>query len=134
MKPILAEFLQKQRLKAAKPYLKGKDILDLGCGESHIIPLLSPNQKYTGVDFNLNTITHLQSRYPELTFLCNDIDDENLDFKNSFDTVIMLAILEHLANPDLPIKTLFKYLKPNGQIVVTTPTRFGNLIHKMALD
>jgi 2-polyprenyl-3-methyl-5-hydroxy-6-metoxy-1,4-benzoquinol methylase len=128
MNPILAPFLQRQRYQAVKPYLIG-DILDLGCGYGHLLDLLRPDQGYAGVDADLDVIARTQERHPSRTFYRCDLDHETLSLDQTFDTVVMLAILEHLANPENLIEALGRHLKPGGRAVLTTPTPLGNRIH-----
>lgn len=128
MRPILAPFLQQQRYQAVKPYLTG-DILDLGCGYGHLLGLLSPNQGYAGVDNNGKVILRMQELHPTRTFYRCDLDRETLSLGRFFDTIVMLAIIEHLANPDNLISALRQHLKTGGQVVLTTPTPMGNWIH-----
>ena len=128
MSPILAPFLQRQRYQAIKPYLSG-DILDLGCGYGHLLALLSPDQGYLGVDVHPKVIARMQELHPTRTFFQCDLDRETLSLGRTFDTVVMLAIIEHLANPDNLIGSLREHLKPGGRVVLTTPTPVGNWIH-----
>ena len=43
----------------------------------------------------------------------------------------MLATIEHLGNPDNIYGELKNLLQPNGRIILTTPTPFGNQIHRI---
>ncbi len=49
-------------------------------------------------------------------------DAHNLPFNNnSFDTIIMQAVLEHLHSPDIALKEAFRVLKPNGYLYLEVP-------------
>jgi SAM-dependent methyltransferase len=49
-------------------------------------------------------------------------DAHNLPFDdNSFDSIIMQAVLEHLHTPDLAIKEAFRVLKPGGYLYLEVP-------------
>lgn len=41
---------------------------------------------------------------------------------NYFDLITMLAVLEHIENPDDMFKEIYRVLKPNGNLILTTPT------------
>ncbi len=128
MPPLLAPYIYRKRIEFVLPFLKG-DILDLGCGYEGLVRFLSKEQRYTGIDHNSAIITRLKNQYPQHEFKVCDLDQGELSLNHSFDTIVMLALLEHLANPDRLIKNLASYLKPGGQIVLTTPTPMGNFIH-----
>lgn len=131
MKPIFSPLLRKWRAGIAKPYLKG-DILDLGCGnDGYLLTLISTDQKYIGVDENPQIISRLKNLYPDKSFLLSNLDNQDLNIKEKFDTIVMLATIEHLGNPDKLFGTIKNFLKKDGKIILTTPTPFGNLIHKI---
>ena len=49
-------------------------------------------------------------------------DAENLPFENeSFDTFMLIEIIEHLKNPDRVLNEAFRILKPNGIGLITCP-------------
>lgn len=41
--------------------------------------------------------------------------------ENSMDCVVAFSILEHIANPDLPLKEIFRVLKPGGEVLIGMP-------------
>lgn len=128
MPPVFGPFLYRQRLQAILPHLCG-DVLDLGCGYAGLAQYLAPEQAYSGVDLNPLAVERLKQKYPQHEFLVCDFDHQALALRRSYDTVVMLAVLEHLAAPDALIETVRGCLKPGGQLVLTTPTPFGNQIH-----
>ncbi len=101
-----------------------KSIMDLGCGEGILLEKLTnhfPNASIMGVDF-----------IPENIEICKKIglnavigDLYNLDFPdNSWDTVLLIEVIEHLENPDSAINELFRVLKPGGTLVILFPNDF----------
>ncbi len=60
-----------------------------------------------------------------------DLNTGLLDFDQSFDTILMIAVIEHLINPSHLLQQLPKCLKPGGQLVLTTPSPLGDLIHRI---
>lgn len=94
---------RRQHVVRKLPLGKSK-VLDVGCGEHKII------RSAVGVDI-----------YPY-----KDTDKisyaENLLFKDeSFDSAVMLEVIEHLKNPEKAIKEIHRVLKKNGQIIISTP-------------
>ena len=118
------------RAKTVKPYLKG-DILDIGCGgEYSLTTLLDKGQRYVGIDIQEELIQRLRQTKPSYKFYCLDIevsDDVLLETINSqFDTIVMLAVIEHLQNPCTILSQCRTLLKPSGNLVITTPTVKGD--------
>lgn len=76
--------------------------LDLGCGDKFLEhPLRQRSVAYTGLDIKD----------------C-DFDNEDLPFEdNSFDMIISLAVIEHLANPIRVITNCHRVLSPGGYIL-----------------
>jgi len=75
---------------------------------------------------------HLRSKFPQHTFIQGAVDREPLRLRNSqFDTVLMIAVIEHLSTPDRVVKDAHNYMKPSSRLVVTTPTVLGSAIHEV---
>jgi 2-polyprenyl-3-methyl-5-hydroxy-6-metoxy-1,4-benzoquinol methylase len=126
--PVFTQFLAKQRLAALRPYLRG-DVLDLGCGGDGVISCLRPGQGYVGVDWRAEVLRQLQVRYPQYTFYQRDFDREPLLLGQDFDTVVLLAVIEHLRKPETLFAQLRTLLRPDGRVVMTSPSGWGNWLH-----
>jgi 2-polyprenyl-3-methyl-5-hydroxy-6-metoxy-1,4-benzoquinol methylase len=130
MKPILTPYLLKRRQSAVANFMDG-DVLDLGCGLGLMTKYLKPGQHYTGVEVSSQFIQYLTNHYPLFDFHRCNLDEEDLNLDRRFDTIIMVAVIEHLKNPERLLQQIPKHLKPNGKFVLTTPTPFGNKIHRL---
>jgi SAM-dependent methyltransferase len=128
--PVFTSFLQRQRLKIVRPYLRG-DILDLGCGDAALLPLVGPGQAYTGVDGRGALVADLRGQYPQREFYQRDLDREPLAVPGRFDTIVMLAVIEHLSDPARILRQLPGCLKPGGQVLMTTPSPVGDRVHQV---
>lgn len=104
-------------IEALKKNGKGK-LLDVGCGRSpYKDNVLKYVESYTGVD------------HPKVAKLYDSInkpdyyaDASKLPFTNgSFDTVIMLQVLEYLEKPQLALNELKRVLKKDGTLILTSP-------------
>ncbi|OFY20723.1 MAG: hypothetical protein A2W98_01260 [Bacteroidetes bacterium GWF2_33_38] len=52
-------------------------------------------------------------------------DGQNLPFKNEiFDTIISIDVLEHVPNPEKFVSEIFRVMKPNGKVILSTPFFF----------
>lgn len=114
---LLSPFLRSRRISAARPYLKGQ-ILDYGCGIGLVCELV-PQNSYVGVDIDQKVINLAREAYPAAKFFTpSDFAKQD---QLEFDTIIGLAIIEHVDDPQEFLKSLSKRLKAGGRIVLTTP-------------
>ena len=127
---LLSSLLTAWRFKMASPYLQG-DVLDIGCGENPIIANGIPKiDSYLGIE-DPQVAERLRARYPQHQFLSLDLEEGCLTLGRKFDTIIMLAVIEHIFNQKHLMQTVLAHLKPGGRLVVTTPTPFGNdVVHR----
>ncbi|MBU1165148.1 class I SAM-dependent methyltransferase [Patescibacteria group bacterium] len=104
-------------------YIKNNDtVLDLGCGQGRIVPLLK-NKKinYVGLDNCTSLIKNAQGLYPNYKFINQDITKLDLP-KKSFDKILVIAILHHIPSKSLRLKILKnikKLLKEGGMLLMT---------------
>jgi len=96
-------YLNMERKKALFSFLKRKGIqrfLDIGCAEGQYVISMAKNGCFSiGIDISLPKVKRAKERNIEKTkFLLADAED--LPFKaNSFDSVLMTELLEHLPYP-----------------------------------
>ena len=121
---LLSPFLRYQRCAAAKPFLSG-DVLDVGCG----IGLLAkeiPADSYLGVDTDTISLSIANAQNPAHSFQVNLPNDDQ-----KFDTIVALAVIEHIKSPTEFLITCAKYLKLDcsSKIIITTPHPSMDKIH-----
>ena len=131
MRPLLTDWLRDKRNRLAAGYARG-DILDLGCGSADILRFLDSRGTYVGIDNHLGLIGWLQSRddIPDADFHCLDLDDLDEAIQGRFDTILLVAVIEHLRRPGKLLAEVTDLLSEDGIIVITTPTPFGDLLHR----
>ncbi len=103
--------LNKFVLKAAKDCnKKGKKILDIGAGET-------PYKKYfTKCRYYSQDIVN--NRQKSIDYIC---DSKAIPVKNnSFDFILCTQVLEHIKEPHLLIKEMYRILKKGGRVFLTT--------------
>ena len=112
--------------KGINGYLKGLNILDIGCGGGLISePMARLGAKVTGIDAsekNIN-VAKLHSEKNGLKIDYLNTSPENLDEFEKFDIVLNLEIVEHVENVNLYIKSCHKLLKRNGLMFTATLNR-----------
>jgi len=121
---LLSPFLRKQRLKAVSPFLRGK-IFDVGCGSGALATYIS-NELYYGMDIDKQALALAQSRNPDHQF-----SDRWPDSGEQFDTVVALAVIEHVPEPAAFLNQIGSYLKPSteSRVIITTPHPWAEWIH-----
>lgn len=111
---LLSPFLRKKRIQAAGPYLRGQ-VLDYGCGSGMLAAYVEPGL-YFGVDTDPAMIDLARS-----TFTRHSFSVEELPQGRRFDTIVALAVIEHVPDPAKFLNTALRLLAPGGSIVLTTP-------------
>ena len=131
MPPLFSGAARRARWQTLKPYLKGS-ILDLGCGFTNFPDLLTDGQTYTGADAWSEAVSWSAERYPQFRFITCDLNHDSIQLPAaSYDTVVMIAVLEHLHQPLHGLQEARRMLKSGRHLVLTTPSRLGDLAHRI---
>ena len=90
-------------------------VLDVGCADGWARDVLS-HCDYVGLDY-LTTASKLYGTRPQVF-----ADGARLPFATgSFDTVLLLEVLEHVAEADQVLAEISRVLKPKGVLLVSMP-------------
>jgi len=107
-------------------------LLDLGCGQGHFtekIKKLFPCYDVYGLDYSISAIDYAHSNFSNIDFVAaNAYNPPYID--ETFDVIILNNIWEHVPDPLRLLNAISRILKPNGQLIISTPSRyrFANLI------
>jgi 2-polyprenyl-3-methyl-5-hydroxy-6-metoxy-1,4-benzoquinol methylase len=112
----LSARLEAARQRAARPHLHGR-VLDWGCGARAPLAAVVPADRYVGVDLNPDSVTAAELVAPGHRF--EHVDE--LDPGERFDTVVSLAVIEHVEDQPAFVERLVSHLVPGGVLVLTTP-------------
>ena len=114
-----------------KQLKEGSYILDAGAGEArlrnqckHLNYVAQDIAEYDGKGDGEGIQTKSRD-YSKLDIISN-IYDIPLE-KNSFDAILCIEVLEHVTDPVIALKELYRILKPGGVILITAP--FNSLTH-----
>ncbi len=129
---ILSKRLANWRHQQISPYIEG-NILDIGCGNAIVLREYKLRIKhYCGIEQHQVHVERLRAEFAGFDFFKKDLDNEPLNIDQTFDVILMMAVIEHLWNQKYIFNQLVPLLKENGKIIVTTPTPFGNdIIHPL---
>ena len=100
-------------------FLKGKKVIDFGCGEGEMLAL--GNENVTGIEINQTALGRLREK--GLNVIESSIESVPMA-SGSFDVVLCNNIIEHLT-VDQAYKMLQeaqRLLRPQGEIIIITPT------------
>jgi ubiquinone/menaquinone biosynthesis C-methylase UbiE len=101
----------------------GINILDYGCGDGQFMLLLKDkfkrSQSIKGVDISKTAISMAREKGQNVSI----IDDNNIiPFKdNTFDTIFMTDVIEHVLDTDSILNEINRVLKNNGTLIIITP-------------
>ena len=103
--------------------IKGKNILEVGCGRggglSYINRYLSPNE-VTGIDLNKKAIRFCEKFYKEKNSTFLQANAQNLPFKDSsFEVVINVESSHRYPQVELFINEVYRVLKSGGTFLFT---------------
>ena len=103
--------------------LKGLKILDIGCGGGLLCePLSRLGAMMTGIDASKNNIEVAKLHSQEMNLDINYINcsPENLKFKDKFDAILNMEVVEHVSNVNLFIQNCSELIKKKGIMFVAT--------------
>ena len=107
--------------------LKGKNILDVGCGGGiSTEPLARMGAKLTGIDHSkaLIEVARSHSKFMNLKINYLNLDIQNLvKKKKKYDVVVALELLEHVKNFEKFCDFLTRCVNSNGIIILSTINR-----------
>lgn len=117
----------------ARDYIKGKTVLDYGCGSGYGSHFLAPDcEAITAVDISNDAIAYAQSRYQAENLRYQSIapaEQAPLPFANaSFDSVISFQVIEHIPDTTAYLSEIKRVLKPGGVFICATPDRSTRLL------
>ena len=125
--PVRLDYIKKSILKKLKKrddtYLKNVKILDIGCGGGLLCePLTRLGAQVVGIDASNKNIKiakiHAKKSGLKINYYCTT--PENFNYKEKFDVVLNMEIVEHVEDVNLFLKESSKFLKKNGIMFIAT--------------
>jgi SAM-dependent methyltransferase len=109
------------------PKFASGNLLDLGCGKAPLFEFYKnkvnsvTTADWENCEHGINYIDHFCDINLALPFQ-----------DNSFETVVLSDVLEHLSNPEFTITEINRILKPNGFLLMNYPFHYG--LHEIPFD
>jgi ubiquinone/menaquinone biosynthesis C-methylase UbiE len=104
--------------------MTGEALLDVGCATGeYTTEMARAFERVQAIDVELNRLEIFRAAKPEnVQIEVQSVYD--LPFEaESFDTVTMIEVLEHLDHPQTALLEIARVLRPGGELVLTTPNR-----------
>jgi SAM-dependent methyltransferase len=116
----LDQFIARQRFRAAYPHIrKGARVCDLGCGLDAAFLDFAAERITHGVGLDDQVRDGAVGRWQRVRA---DIRAALPLESAQFDHVVMLAVLEHLAEPEPVLREAYRILAPGGSLILTWPS------------
>jgi ubiquinone/menaquinone biosynthesis C-methylase UbiE len=110
----------------AQRLVKGKFVLDIGCGLGHGTWLLANGAGHViTIDLDKAKINQVNGFFSRLKN-CRPLvmDAQRLGFKDrSFQVITCFEVIEHIPKPDLLLSEIRRILRTDGVLLLTTPNR-----------
>lgn len=98
-------------------------ILDLGCGNGSLANVIAQQGfEVIGIEESASGVALASQAFPHITFQQLSLySPPPVELLNCFDVVVSSDVIEHLFYPRELARFAKQCLKPNGQLIVTTP-------------
>jgi len=110
------------------PYL-GHDVMDVGAGHGAITELLAEGRSVLATDLSDSCIAAMQQRFsaaPNVEVRKADLRElDPAELGRSFDSVVLINVLEHIEDDAGTLADLKRFLRPGGRLVIYVPALNG---------
>ena len=122
----LDHFIARMRFRAAYPFIRsGSRVCDLGCGLDAAFLNYAGDKISHGVGIDDQVEDGVRGRWWRIR---GNITAPLPLEPAQFDHVVMLAVLEHLPEPEPVLREAFRILAPGGSLILTWPASAVDLI------
>ncbi len=105
----------KRRFRLLKNEIKGKKVLDFGCGNGGFLSFAKKSaQKVVGVELQKSMQEYYNSKGLKVYENINQIEEK-------FDYITVFHVLEHIKNPIVLLEKLSEKLNEGGKIIIEVP-------------
>ena len=120
MHDVLGRVLADQRIKAVLPHVRGR-LLDIGCGENNLVRAYANRPRRSREAAEAGGVGVDVHPWPGADLVV--ADSASLAWESqSFDTITIIAALNHMPNRRAVLQECRRVLRPDGHVVVTMIT------------
>lgn len=94
-------------------------ILDFGAGIGRLTRRLVDSGRFDSI--SATDLLQQPVSLDKVQWICADLNDPLPMPDSSFDAVVAAEVIEHLENPRVMVRELFRLLKPGGVVILSTP-------------
>ena len=122
-----SKMLEKIRLKKIAKLVKGKRVLDIGCGNANLIKFLPKHVDYTGIDFDGKVIETNKRKWKNAKFYNIELEKEASISEKNYESAVISAALQYISMRSAVglLKSLKTKLTREGRVIITAPTVMG---------
>lgn len=96
-------------------------VVDVGCGYGWLLESFHGAAELAGVDIAHHAIEIAKNRNPKFDFKQGNLED-GIPFSGTFDLILAINVIEHLANPEAGIRSIAYASHPGAIVLVHLPT------------
>lgn len=97
------------------------NVLDIGCATGYFAKKLQEKKcKVWGIDSDKGALA-VSKKYCVATYATDIENLPSIPFRQKFDYILLLDVIEHLKNPNRILQTTQRYLEENGRFIISTP-------------
>ncbi len=97
---------------------KNKLVLDIGCNTGDLTKIIAKENKVVGIELSKGAVEKAKQKGLKVI----QAGVYKIPFKdNSFDVVHFSEVVEHILDTKKALDEIYRALKPNGKLIITTP-------------
>ena len=116
LKGVLSPWLRRRRFAVVQQFIKTGEVVDYGCGIGLLANFIPP-ERYVGLDVDDLSLLRARQEFPAHRFF----HLSEFEPVKKFDTLIALAVIQYLPDPEQFLRWALELLRPGGKVVITTP-------------
>jgi SAM-dependent methyltransferase len=100
---------------------RGGRLLEIGCGRGRFLERMAQLPwELHGIELSPTAAQEARRRVPSATVECRGLDDATFP-SETFDCIVMIAVLEHVKDPAAVLQRVVTWLAPGGLLIVQVP-------------